>query len=142
MPTTTPSTVQSPLNLLLTIKPGQVASVQQALAQNQAKLNEALTTVGTVHFARFLFVPNTQLLFVLTEYDGDFSTYIEAFVQRLGPIFDALLSFMDPAPPLPVSKYPKEFEAFIRKYNVGTGFYSAYPQCTVMQIWGKGCAKP
>jgi hypothetical protein len=126
---------------MLTIKPGQTAAVLEYLAQNSATINQALNNVGTVHFARFLLIPNTQLFFVLTEYDGSFSAYIQAFTKLLGPVFDALLSNMDPAPPLPVEQNVAAFEAFIAKYNLPSNLYAAYPNCTVQQIWGKGCAQ-
>ena len=126
---------------MLTIKQGQNADILGYLHQNANTINEALNRVGTVHFARFLVIPNTQLLFVITEYDGDFNAYIQAFTKLLGPVFDKLLSYMDPAPPLPVEKNVAAFEAFVKQYNLPSNLYAAYPNCTVQQIWGKGCAK-
>ena len=134
--------VQSPLNLMLTIKPDQAPAVAAYLLANQAGINNALTEVGTVHFARFLFVPGTQILLVLTEYDGDFAAYIQAFTKLLGPVFDAVLSYMDPAPPLPVEQNVDAFGAFVKQYNLTTGLYAAYPYCTVQQIRSYGCAQP
>jgi hypothetical protein len=134
--------VQSPLNLMLTIQPGKNGTIVEYLTQNQAAINAALTKVGTVHFARFLTIPGTQYLFVITAYDGDFSAYIQAFTNILGDVFNLLLSCVDPAPPLPVQQNVAAFEAFVSKYNLPTGLYSAYPNCTVVQIWGNGCAPP
>ncbi len=141
MPAPTTAPVQNALNLMLQIKPGQNANLLEYLAKNGETINDALNKVGTVHFARFLVIPNTQFLFVITEYDGSFSAYIEAFTALLGPLFDFLLSHMDPAPPLPVQDNVEAFEAFVQKYNLPSNLYSAYPNCTVQQIWGKGCAK-
>ena len=76
--------VQSPLNLMLTIQPGKNGTIVEYLTQNQAAINAALTKVGTVHFARFLMIPGTQYLFVITAYDGDFSAYIQAFTNHPG----------------------------------------------------------
>ena len=87
-------------------------------------------------------MPNTNILFVLTEYDGDFSTYITAFTTLVGDIFNALLAFMDPAPPLPVQQNQAAFQAFVLANNLKSGLYSAYPQCSVVNIWGNGCAQP
>lgn len=143
MPTSpAPSAVQSPLNLMLNIQPGKNQTVLTYLEQNQDKINAALTKVGTVHFARFLMIPGTQYLFVITAYDGDFDAYIQAFTNLLGDVFDLLLSCVDPAPPLPVQQHVAEFQAFVKKYNLLSGLYSAYPSCTVVQIWGNGCASP
>ena len=134
--------VQNPLNLMLTVIPGQEQTLATYLAENQAAINAALTKVGTVHFARFLMVPGTQYLFVITTYDGDFNAYIQAFTNIVGDVFNKLLSCVNPAPPLPVQQNVAAFVAFVAKYNVPTGLYSAYPNCTVVQIWGNGCASP
>lgn len=134
--------VQSPLNLMLTIQPGKNETILNYLQQNQAAINAALTKVGTVHFARFLMIPGTQYLFVITAYDGDFNTYIQAFTNLLGDVFNELLSCVDPAPPLPVQQNINAFEQFVNQYNLPTGLYSAYPNCTVVQIWGNGCTPP
>jgi hypothetical protein len=134
--------VQSPLNLMLTIQPGKNQTILDYLVQYQPAIDAALTKIGTVHFARFLMIPGTQYLFVITTYDGDFNAYIQAFTNLLGDLFNALLSCVDPAPPLPVQQNVTAFEAFVKQYNLPTGLYSAYPDCTVVQIWGNGCSPP
>jgi hypothetical protein len=136
------SASQNALNLMLNIKPGMNATIFEYLDKNQATINAALTKVGTVHFARFLPIPNTQLLFVITAYDGDFNAYIQAFTNLLGDVFNELLSCVDPAPPLPVQNNVVAFENFVSQQNVQTGLYSAYPGCSVLQIWGNGCNPP
>ncbi len=142
VPAPVATAVQSPLNLMLTIQPGKNQVILDYLSQNQAAINAALNKVGTVHFARFLMIPGTQYLFVITTYDGDFNAYIQAFTNLVGDVFNALLSCVDPAPPLPVQQNVAAFEAFVSQYNLPTGLYSAYPNCTVVQIWGNGCAPP
>jgi hypothetical protein len=142
MPSPSTSPVQNPLNLMLNIQPGKNLTVLKYLEENQDKINAALTKVGTVHFARFLAIPGTQYLFVITAYDGDFNAYIQAFTNLLGDVFNLLLSCVDPAPPLPVQQNIAAFQDFVKKYNLPTGLYSAYPDCTVVQIWGNGCAAP
>jgi hypothetical protein len=131
--------VQNPLNLILNIQPGKNQAIVDYLEQNQAKINAALTQVGTVHFARFLMIPGTQYLFVITTYDGDFDAYIQAFTNIVGDVFNLLLSCVDPAPPLPVQQNVAAFQAFVSQYNLPTGLYSAYPDCTVVQILSNGC---
>ena len=134
--------VQSPLNLMLTIQADKAQIVGELLVKYQPAINAALTKIGTVHFARFLMIPGTQYLFVITTYDGDFNAYIQAFTNLLGDVFNGLLSCVDPAPPLPVQQNVAAFQDFVRQHNVPTGLYSAYPNCTVVQIWGNGCAPP
>jgi len=134
--------VQNPLNLMLNIQPGKNETVLTYLVENQDKINAALSQVGTVHFARFLAIPGTQYLFVITTYDGDFNAYIQAFTNLLGDVFNLLLSCVDPAPPLPVQQHVAKFQAFVKEHNLLSGLYSAYPDCTVVQIWGNGCNPP
>jgi hypothetical protein len=136
------SAVQNPLNLLLNIIPGKNMDLIGYLQKNQSAIDAALTQVGTVHFARFLMIPGTQYLLVITTYDGDFNAYIQAFTNLLGDLFNALLSCVDPAPPLPVQQNVAAFQAFVSQYNLPSGLYSAYPDCTVVQIWGNGCSAP
>jgi len=100
-------------------------------------INKALTEVGTVHFARFVFLSQTQLA-VITAYDGSFDVYIRAFTHFLGDIFDTLLSHMCDAPPLPVKDNIAEFLAYIQANDLSYGqtFYSAYPTLSVQDILG------
>ena len=71
-----------------------------------------------------------------TSYDGDFDTYINDFVDKIGGIFDALLSHMEGAPPLPVEQHRAEFLAYVRRNDLRglEPFYSAYPNLTVLDI--------
>jgi hypothetical protein len=136
----TSTQVQNPLNLILTIKAGQQQTLIKLLGENSAAIDAALTKVGTVHFARFLFLNETTLL-IITTYDGDFSTYIEQFTAILGGTFNAIFSLTDPAPPLPVEKNVQAFIDFVQKWNLPSNLYSAYPQCTVQQILSLDCAQ-
>jgi hypothetical protein len=135
--------VQNPLTLVMTMKSPEDAAQIVALVNGlQGKPPEenpiviALNRIRTVHFARFVFLDNNTKLAVITTYDGSFEKYINAFVDNIGQIFDALLAHMEDAPPLPVEEHRKEFLAYVRKYDlpiVGT-YYSAYPEATVLTI--------
>ncbi|PHV16606.1 hypothetical protein CSQ90_13065 [Janthinobacterium sp. BJB303] len=130
-------------------------SIAAALQEYQAKINAALTDIGTVHFARFTLLDRSQanllpnigsagasgtlVIGVITEYDGSFNSYIEDFVAQLGEVFDALLQFVVGGKALmPVADHVAAFEAFITANDAAQhvpniGLYSAYPQ-TVQQI--------
>lgn len=145
----------SPLCLLMPVLPGtKPVSIAAVLAESQTSVDKALTSIGTVHYARFtLFdrsVPNLQpvlsdapsdnlVIGVITEYDGSFNAYIQDFVAQLGPVFDALLQFVvNGAAVLPVSNNVAAFEAFITlndasQHQPNSGLYSAY-SATVQQI--------
>ena len=134
--------VQNPLTLVMKAKsPEDFAALRQrvehlmSLPPDQNPVTVALNKIGTVHFARFAFLDNDQLA-VITTYDGDFDVYINEFTDEIGEVFDAILSHVEDAPPLPVQTYRKEFIDYIRAHDlrcVGT-FYSAYPDRTVLDI--------
>jgi hypothetical protein len=141
-PTTRPQPVASPLTLVMTIKSKAdhdqlKAEIEQlqSLPPEKNPIVIALNQIGTVHFARFVFLSERQLA-VITTYDGSFDLYIDAFVNSIGKIFDKILSHVEDAPPLPVSEHRKEFLAYVKKNDL-TGmppFYSAYPNLRVLDI--------
>ncbi|WP_420130561.1 hypothetical protein [Longimicrobium sp.] len=147
----------NPLTLLMPIIPGtSPLAIGAALAKYNAEINSALTSIGTVHYARFLLldrsVPNLQpnlapgapasnelVLAVITEYDGSFQAYIGDFVAQIGDVFNALLQFVvGGAAVTPVQSNVAAFSAFVSandasEHQPNEGLYSAYPQ-TVQQI--------
>ena len=147
----------NPLTLLLPLAPGtNPVQVAQLIEGHQSAVNQALTSIGTVHFARFLLLdastPNLQpgggasdrlVLGVITEYDGDFDPYIADFVAQIGFIFDALLPFVVGGPALvPVAQHLNAFTAFVQQNDAAQNpaepkLYSAYP-FTVQQILANG----
>lgn len=132
--------VSHPLTLVMNLKSAtDVPALAKLLVEGQPDIDHALEQVGTVHFARFVFLSPTQLA-VITSYDGSFPVYIQAFTEYLGEIFDALLSYMKDAPPLPVKDHLKDFEAYIiandrsRIDGLLQSLYCAYPNLTVQDI--------
>lgn len=135
--------VQSPLTLIMTIKSASdfeqlkgLLDKIQAAPPDKNPIWVALEKLANVHFARFVFLENNTKLAVITTYDGTFEDYISDFTREIGDIFDALLSHMVDAPPLPVRKNPKEFLAYVRANDLRgiEPFYSAYPKATVSDI--------
>lgn len=143
----------SPLTLLLPVIPGtNPQTLATTLGQHNAQLDAALTSIGTVHYARILLFdttsPNLQpsgnpngsyIIAVITEYDGSFSAYIQDFVTQVGPIFDALLQFtVGGAALIPVANNVAAFEKFIAdndasQHAPNTALFQAYT-ATVPQI--------
>ncbi|HEX2079258.1 MAG TPA: hypothetical protein VHG08_16145 [Longimicrobium sp.] len=144
----------SPLTLFMPVIPGtNPETIAATLAQYQQQLHDALTSIGTVHYARTLYLdlsqPNLQpvsatsqgpfVIAVITEYDGSFDAYIGDFVAQVGDVFNALLQFVVGGQALiPVQSNVAAFTAFIEKNDASqhfpnTSMYSAYPQ-TVQQI--------
>jgi hypothetical protein len=144
--------VANPLTLVMTIKSPQDFQALKALIEGLQKLPDdqnpirvALTKIGTVHFARFVFLSDSQLA-IITTYDGDFETYVDAFVNELAPVFDKLFAHMKDAPPLPISEHRKEFLDYVKTHDIKCvePSYSAYPDLKVLDILTlqKSQAKP
>jgi hypothetical protein len=133
--------VQSPLTLVMTVKPEDREILRtkvdgmQALPPEKNPITTALGGIGTVHFARFVFIDQDRLA-VMTTYDGDFERYIMDFVDYIGPVFDDLLQHMVGAPELPVEQNRQEFLQYVRTHDLTCvpPFYSAYPTRTVQDI--------
>jgi hypothetical protein len=134
--------VANPLTLVMTIKSKDNYEQLKALLQNlqsqpaeKNPITVALDELSTVHFARFVFLNERQLA-VITTYDGSFERYIDAFVNKIGKVFDMLLEHMVDAPSLPVESNREEFLQYVEKNDlkcVGT-MYCAYPNSTVVDI--------
>jgi hypothetical protein len=71
---------------------------------------------------------------VVTSYDGDLESYLMDFVVVLGDEFNAILEFIQGAPPLPVQQFPREFVAFVQANNLPAPVWTAYPHVTVIDI--------
>ena len=135
--------VQNALTLIMPIKsPEDFAQLNaqltgiQSLPPASNPLAQALTATHMVHFARFVFLENNTKLGVITAYDGSLSAYVNAFIDKVGQIFDMLLVHMTDAPPLPVEQHRDEFLAYVQAHDVPIvpPFYSAYPTLTVLDI--------
>jgi hypothetical protein len=133
--------VATPLTLIMDIKsPEDFKALKELLAKiesappAQNKIRAAMDKLGLVHFARFVFLGEDKLA-VITTFDGDFDSYIGAFTREIGDIFNALLSHMKDAPPLPVQTNQAAFLKYVEAHDAEvTSFYSAYPQLTTQDI--------
>ncbi len=149
----------TPLTLFMPVASGtSVGTLATLIQQNLPAIDAALTSIGTVHYARFLVLDTTTsnlqptgptdtnnlVLAVITEYDGSFAAYISDFVNQLGAVFDALLAYVPGGSALvPVQNNLAAFTKFIaaNDYSQMPGapaMYEAYPS-TVQQIlaWGQ-----
>jgi hypothetical protein len=145
------------MNLILPIKPGLGPSLRAILtgeaagqkgnddkkrgaddhqAGGNGLVQAALRDLGNVHFAQFVFLDNDTRLAVLTIFDGGFDEYIQSFVERIGPIFNAILAHIDGGDAvIPVEMHSDEFLAFIQAHHEeGLGVFSAYPGKRVFDI--------
>lgn len=130
--------MQNTLTLVLTVKsPDDYQALTQLLGSVKDQMDKAFQTLNIVHFARVVFLDDNTKVAVITEFDGDFPSYVQDFAEALGPVFDALFGHTIESPPLPVED-PQNLQAFIdfsKKYNVAVPyFYSAFPDLTVLNI--------
>jgi len=142
------------LNLHLTLAdPTQMPLLMEAIASKADETRAALRMLNFVHFARFLPTPDNSTLQVITSFDGPLEAYALDFVIAIDPIFDAILSFVKDAPPLPVKDHPEEFFQFVKLNNRVTvqapaltwddyPVFSAYPDRTVIDILGPRTSPP
>ncbi len=140
--------MQNPLNLIVPIA-APVAENYQALKkllQDVKYYSDTFDQIGTVHFARFLFLEKdesspdeayTQFALVTT-FSGEFEKYVEDFVA-IAEKFDDLLKCLEGGESVtPVKKKPDLLKAYLEKYNRRhENFYSAYPKLSVKDILAK-----
>ncbi len=146
-----PTRVQYPLTLLIPIKAEFVEELRETL--KKPGQNPALSSTGVVHFARlFVFEENnpagipSNVAAVITTYDGDFNSYVQAFVdnEAAAAFFNQLLGIADvPGAKdlIPVTKNAQAFAKLVSKYDVTNvvadpwgQWFSAYPGATVKNI--------
>jgi hypothetical protein len=132
----TGSSEQHPLLLSLPIKSNLKAFVLEELVLRATvgKMHEGADSVGTLHFAHFVPLPENHLGF-FTIFDGSLHKYIEDFTEKIGPVFDTLFEFVSGPPPTPVAKNAEAFFNWIVANNLPPiGLYCAYPGLAVQDI--------
>ena len=107
---------------------------QLVVRATQGKMGEGADSVGTLHFAHFVPLPDNHLGF-FTIFDGSFQQYIQDFTDKIGPVFDTLFDFVTNPPPTPVAKNAEAFYQWEVANNLPPiGLYSAYPRLAVQDI--------
>jgi hypothetical protein len=129
-----------PLTALTPILPGRRAQLQQVLAAVNARIaagHTALDDIGTVHFLRWVVLPDDadggQLLFT-SNFDGPWDDYIEAFAAESADTFQAIYSNCVGWPEGGPSDV-EGFKAYVRQHEVPADvYYRAYPMATVKHV--------
>jgi hypothetical protein len=129
------------LTTLAPIIPGRRQRLQQILAGVGERIAAGgptpLDDIGTVHFARWVILPDEAdggtLLFT-SNYDGTWETYIEDFAETAAQSFDAIYSNCEGWPTGGATDIDA-FKAYIRKHQVASDvYYRAYPTATVREV--------
>lgn len=131
--------IQTALTAIMEIKQPttlHARALKFLLTHAYQRVVDILDQVGTVHFARFVFLANDTKLALITSYDGSFETYMKNYIEVAGDLFDLMLDHIHDAPPLPVQQYRNEFIEYVRRIDATSDapFYSAYGQLTVQDI--------
>jgi hypothetical protein len=107
---------------------------QLVLRATKSKMKVGSDSIGTLHFAHFVALPNNHLGF-FTIFDGSWEKYVQDFTDKIGPIFDVLFEYVSDPPPTPVEKNAKAFYEWAVANNLPPiGLYSAYPGLAVQDI--------
>lgn len=134
-----PPHIQTALTAIMEIKQPtalHARALRVLLTHAYQQVVDILDKVGTVHFARFIFLENDTKLALMTSYDGTFETYMKNYIEVAGDLFDLMLEHIQDAPPLPVQQYRNEFIEYVRRIDAvsDSPFYSAYGKLTVQDI--------
>lgn len=130
-----------PLTALTPIVPGRRAQLQQVLAAVQQRIAAGgptpLDTIGTVHFARWVILPDgddSGILLFTSNFDGPWDQYIEDFAADAADSFDAIYSNCVGWPERGARDI-EAFKDFIRRHEVASDvYYRAYPRATAKQV--------
>ncbi len=129
------------LTALVHIKPGRREQLRQVLAGVGKRIAAGgptpLDDIGTVHFARWVILPDYGedggLLFA-TNYDGSFDDYIRGFAEKASDSFEAIYSNCVGWPAGGATDL-EAFKAYIRAHElVADVYYRAYPTATVREV--------
>jgi hypothetical protein len=96
-----------------------------------------LDIIGTVHFARWVVLPDgddSGALLFASNFDGPWDDYIQDFAAQSADSFDAIYSNCEGWPEHGARDIDA-FKAYIRKHELRPDvYYRAYPQATVQQV--------
>ena len=129
------------LTALAPIKPGRREQLQQVLAGVGKRIAAggptALDDIGTVHFARWVILPDYGedggLLFA-SDYDGTWDEYIEDFARKATESFQLIYDNCVGWPEGGATDIPA-FKEYIKTHELTPEvYYRAYPRATVRQV--------
>jgi hypothetical protein len=99
-----------------------------------------LARVGTIHFARWVFINNKRRLLFASNYDGSLETYMDDFINKVGWGLNLVFSNGVGYPAtrwliLDGSKDEQKFKYFLRRHELPTNvWYKAYPGLTAFDL--------
>ncbi|MFB8331537.1 hypothetical protein ACWGJ1_27305 [Bacillus wiedmannii] len=124
----------SELTIIIPLKPGGADNLRKKLRENPNQA-EVMARIGTVHDMRWVIFDEDKRLLFATAYDGDWDGYIDDFGTQIPKVLDYF--FME------TEGYPginsPTIKDFIASHQItSSGWYCAYPENTVKDIWKAG----
>jgi hypothetical protein len=119
--------------LISKLKPGGAERVRKLLADGFTGERQRNTDrIATVHDLRFLIFDNDTRIIFASTFDGGWDQYIDDFGTILPDEIDLLFHEFEGYPGIhsPVIK-----DWIVKQQVTATGFYSAYPDASVRDIW-------
>jgi hypothetical protein len=99
-----------------------------------------LARVGTIHFARWVFIDGRRRLLFASNYDGALETYMDDFINKVGWGLNLVFSNGVGYPSsrwlvLDGAKDEQKFKYFLRRHELPTEvWYKAYPGLTAFDL--------
>jgi hypothetical protein len=99
-----------------------------------------LARVGTIHFARWVFLDGGKRLLFASNYDGSLETYMDDFINKVGWGLNLVFSNGVGYPSsrwlvLDGAKNEQKFKYFLRRHQLPTNvWYKAYPGLTAFDL--------
>jgi Dyp-type peroxidase family len=139
--------VQNHMTAVSVIKPGPLRRLMLRLTFYLISISAThvfkpglLSSIGTIHFARWVSIPNTNRLVFLSNYGGSWESYLEDFIAKASKGLTGIWSNTEG---YPVTRFlffsgardGDRFKRWARTQQVPTNFwYSAYPHLSTTLI--------
>jgi hypothetical protein len=123
----------SEFTLISKLKPGGAGRISKLLADGFTGERQKNTDrIATVHDLRFVIFDNDTRLIFASTFDGGWDQYIDDFGSILPDEIDLLFHEFEGYPGI----HSPDIKDWIVKQQVtAVGFYSAYPEASVRDIW-------
>jgi hypothetical protein len=123
----------SEFTLISKLKPGGAERIRRLLADGFTGERQTNTDrIATVHDLRFVTFDNDTRIIFASTFDGDWESYINDFATILPDEIDLLFHEFEGYPGI----HSPEIKDWIVAQQVSAvGFYSAYPDASVREVW-------
>lgn len=116
--------------------PTKVAGLRALISLHREHIYSGLSTIKTLHYARFLPLEALGQILFVAEYDGPATAFIDELGRALKEPLNLLLAQMKNGPPLlPIEDHQQGFKDYVKAaQGFDTSPFSAYEGRTVQQI--------